>query len=489
MLLLGDFTYIHIFFTVIISICWFAGSVVGFLPVMGWHSDTAKDESCFFLNVMDLNYLVFLYFGTIITPALMLAAFYTHIYQVVLKQASTKYDSSMARVKEKYSEKRKQQKKKNLRQIVTMNPEKGSSTAGCTSGGTMIRMLGVQQTNEVKATQNLAIIVLFFMICWIPLYTINCILAFRPDFQVNSTFMLCCIILSHLNSAGNPLLYAYHLRDFRSALKNFFCSLFDHGTYCEQINRGNYGPYRQQLRKKSTSSSYNLANAKTYKLNPLAANRMASAMHNPVSVATAAVNQGQRDLWNVIENSVSSSDSVKSADSCNQDKVLMIRPATPYRPRNVSEVNPAYMIATRDEESDDGFNEEETLPYHDFIMEEREIETCLSERVKRCNNVLSSRRKQNGGRKRRSLSTSSPQLSKGLFFVENYMENDKAVSFNIVYEPKRFIGVGLSENCSRKTSSVSLSPFRAVNDVSGSKRGAEPQLKRRRQGFGEKFCS
>jgi adenosine receptor A2a len=71
---------------VIITVCWVAGSIVGFLPLMGWHKNAPSDGRCFFLDVMDYNYLVFLYFGTIITPALVLAAFYAHIYQVVLKQ-------------------------------------------------------------------------------------------------------------------------------------------------------------------------------------------------------------------------------------------------------------------------------------------------------------------------------------------------------------------------------------------------------------------
>ncbi|XP_044271328.1 adenosine receptor A2a isoform X2 [Tribolium madens] len=192
---------------VIITVCWVTGSIVGFLPLMGWHKSAPSDGRCFFLGVMDYNYLVFLYFGTIITPALLLAAFYAHIYQVVLKQ---------------------------LRQIVTMNPENGSSSNSCSSGGTMLRVLGAAQKREVKATQNLAIIVLFFMICWIPLYTINCILAFCNDCKVDSNFMFSCIILSHLNSAGNPLLYAYHLRDFRAALKNFFCNLFGYSEAQKQ---------------------------------------------------------------------------------------------------------------------------------------------------------------------------------------------------------------------------------------------------------------
>ncbi|KAJ8954807.1 hypothetical protein NQ314_007018 [Rhamnusium bicolor] len=355
-----------------------------------------------------------------------------------------------------------------------MNPEKGSSTKGSTSGGTMIRMLGVQQTNEVKATQNLSIIVLFFMICWIPLYTINCILAFRPDFHVNSTFMLCCIILSHLNSAGNPLLYAYHLRDFRAALKNFFCNLFDHQQYCEQINRTNYNysQYRLQLRKKSsTSSSYNLTPLKNCRVNLLTPDKISTIVKNSATVAAAATGELNRNIWNISEHSASSSDSLKSIDSCTQDKILMIRPATPYRPRKLSEINPAFMVTScRDDESDDGFNEEETLPYHDYTLDNCELDTCLSDKTKKPRIVPPSYKK--------SLSTSSPQLSRGLFFVENDVnrEKDKTVSFSL-HESKRPIGISLSDDYSRKIGNFNLSPFRVVNNIFKNKKRAKSKSK------------
>lgn len=90
----------------------------------------------------------------------------------------------------------------------------------------MLRLLNsAAQKREVKATQNLSIIVAFFMICWIPLYTINCINAFCMQCFINESVINFGIILSHLNSAINPLLYAYHLKDFRGALLRLFtCS-------------------------------------------------------------------------------------------------------------------------------------------------------------------------------------------------------------------------------------------------------------------------
>ncbi|XP_063222141.1 adenosine receptor A2b [Bacillus rossius redtenbacheri] len=186
----------------IIGLCWASGTLVGFLPLLGWHADKPHDSQCLFTQVMDYNYLVFLYFATIIFPALLLAAFYAHIYRVVLKQ---------------------------LRQIVTMNPDDGPCFSRHVGGaGTMLRVLGAARKREVKATQNLSIIVLFFIICWVPLYTINFIQALCRSCHVDETVTNMGIILSHLNSAGNPLLYAYHLRDFRAALKHFLCGLLGH---------------------------------------------------------------------------------------------------------------------------------------------------------------------------------------------------------------------------------------------------------------------
>ncbi|XP_037938367.1 G-protein coupled receptor moody [Teleopsis dalmanni] len=195
---------------IIISMCWVAGIIVGLLPLFGWHASFGADQACLFVEVMDYDYLVFLYFATIITPAILMLAFYAHIYRVIIKQ---------------------------VRQITTMNPvgdSRRSSTAQiqttaptrCHGGtGTMLRVLGAARKRDVKATQNLSIIVLFFMICWIPLYTINCIMAFCPTCYVHPKLTLFCIILSHLNSAVNPVLYAYHLKDFRAALKNLVLKL------------------------------------------------------------------------------------------------------------------------------------------------------------------------------------------------------------------------------------------------------------------------
>ncbi|XP_053698317.1 5-hydroxytryptamine receptor 2B [Sabethes cyaneus] len=215
---------------VIISLCWLAGSIIGFLPLFGWH-ETPQVDTCLFLKVMDYDYLVFLYFATIITPALIMLAFYAHIYRVILKQL--RQIVTMNPMGTLSSESRRSSDSSRIRISTSKSP---SCKPGHSHGGTMLRVLGAAQKREVKATQNLSIIVLFFMICWIPLYTINCIVAFCRDCKIPPTLMLFCIILSHLNSAVNPLLYAYHLKDFRAALRNLILTMIGYDVSNQELN-------------------------------------------------------------------------------------------------------------------------------------------------------------------------------------------------------------------------------------------------------------
>lgn len=101
----------------------------------------------------------------------------------------------------------------------------------------MLRVLGAAQKREVKATQNLAIIVFFFILCWMPLYTVNAAKAFMPSLDIPNTLTYFCIIFSHLNSAMNPLLYAYHLKDFRAAMKGLLCCMIGRGVPIPMVYR------------------------------------------------------------------------------------------------------------------------------------------------------------------------------------------------------------------------------------------------------------
>ncbi|XP_053668415.1 adenosine receptor A3 [Anopheles marshallii] len=204
----------------IISMCWLVGSIIGFLPLFGWHEEPTED-ACLFVKVMNYDYLVFLYLVTIIIPAVLLLAFYLHIYRVIVKQR--KQILSVNSIDSRCSANLANVEDSNTAQTMQCSKRR---TKKDNYNGTMLRVLRAAQNREVKATQNLSIIVLFFMICWMPLHTINCIVAFCPQCHIHAPVMLFVITLSHLNSALNPLLYAYHLKDFRAALKRLILSIF-----------------------------------------------------------------------------------------------------------------------------------------------------------------------------------------------------------------------------------------------------------------------
>lgn len=258
-----------------------------------------------------------------------------------------------------------------MRQIVVMNPSGSKKCKNLPSGG-MIRMLGVQQRNDVKATQNLAIIVFFFMVCWIPLYTINCYIAFDKHVHVNSTFMFSCIILSHLNSACNPLLYAYHLRDFRAALKNFFCSLL--GMPLIVVDPYPTRSTRTQMFKTQQRSS---ATSDFSKIKLTCPKVGVAIVTTSATVATAPAGKLDPSIWrNITEDSGrdsgSSQDSLRDIDSSRHDTLLMLRPATPYRSNVLKEV--ASETPTPQYDSSD------YVPY--FKRNVQKEESALSETLK-----------------------------------------------------------------------------------------------------------
>lgn len=228
-----------------------------------------------------------------------------------------------------------------LRQIVTMNSADGLTmhrikrpkmNFDCTkfrsnskqnqNSGTMLRVLGAAQKREVKATQNLSIIVLFFMICWIPLYTINCIKAFCPDCEIDLRLTFSCIVLSHFNSAINPFLYAYHLRDFRVALKNLILRMFGRKVPSTQELNGRASVQsHHQVRLASMMDKRNSLQPRIYidspvwlrsqqqdpsKLNgdntgpPSTISESLNVVHNTVAAIARSTSETRNHMWNVI---------------------------------------------------------------------------------------------------------------------------------------------------------------------------------------------
>lgn len=200
----------------IIAILWILSFVIGLIPFFGWNlkhqccpssgagntTNTSLAEGlmdgghalpgckfqCFFESVVDMHYMVYFnFFVCVLLPLLIMLCIYLKIFTVARKQ---------------------------LRQIELKCVGNGDS-----------HHHGLLQ-KEIRAAKSLSIIVGLFAICWLPVHILNCLTLFYKDLDKPPVVMYVAIILSHANSAVNPIIYAYRIRDFRSTFRKILAQHF-----------------------------------------------------------------------------------------------------------------------------------------------------------------------------------------------------------------------------------------------------------------------
>ncbi|KAL3974513.1 TBC1 domain family member 8/9 [Sarotherodon galilaeus] len=155
-----------------VSVCWILSCLLGFTPLFGWHnysspaSDSTNTSStsfihppCTFLSVISLPFMVYFNFlGCVMAPLLVMTLLYTRIFwslQGRLKDSCPQTQASLLR--------------------------------------------------EKRLACSLALVLILFAGCWIPLHLMNS----NPNFPG--------ILLSHANSAVNPVIYAYRIPKIQQA--------------------------------------------------------------------------------------------------------------------------------------------------------------------------------------------------------------------------------------------------------------------------------
>lgn len=209
---------------VIIAVLWILSFVIGLIPFLGWNKKqtacglekhslavanatgpgpvggpwstagflTSCELSCQFETVMDMQYMVYFnFFVCVLLPLLIMLGIYVKIFTVARKQ---------------------------LRQIELRCVGNGDS-----------QHHGLLQ-REIRAAKSLSIIVGLFALCWLPVHILNCLTLFDPRPSRPPIVMYVAIILSHANSAVNPIIYAYRIQDFR----NTFRKILTHHVLCRR---------------------------------------------------------------------------------------------------------------------------------------------------------------------------------------------------------------------------------------------------------------
>ncbi|XP_073326677.1 adenosine receptor A3 [Pagrus major] len=167
-----------------VSMCWTLSCLLGFTPLFGWRNDSSLPSNytntsspsftsppCTFLSVITLPFMVYFNFlGCVMVPLLVMTVLYARIFwslQGRLKESCPQAQASLLR--------------------------------------------------EKRLACSLALVLILFAICWIPLHLMNCLLLFHGPEAVTQGTLYTGILLSHANSAVNPVVYAYRIPKIQQA--------------------------------------------------------------------------------------------------------------------------------------------------------------------------------------------------------------------------------------------------------------------------------
>uniref|UniRef100_A0A674CSI8 Adenosine A1 receptor b n=1 Tax=Salmo trutta TaxID=8032 RepID=A0A674CSI8_SALTR len=179
-----------------VVVCWTVAFIVGLTPMLGWNNLWRLQQNgslnedliitCQFENVISMDYMVYFnFFGWVLPPLLLMLVIYTEIFYMIHKQLNKKACATNHTDPNKYYNK------------------------------------------ELKLAKSLALVLFLFAISWLPLHIINCITLFCPTCDKPLFLIYIAILLTHGNSAVNPIVYAFRIKKFRDAFlkiwKQYFC--------------------------------------------------------------------------------------------------------------------------------------------------------------------------------------------------------------------------------------------------------------------------
>lgn len=172
----------------VVAACWLAAIPLSFTPMFGWHeNETLNYTTCKFTDVIPMSYLVYFnFFLCTLTPLLVMTALYIYVFCTIRRSLRDK-PGSHARNSYNYLRKEKQ-------------------LAG-----------------------SLFLVLALFALCWLPLHIMNCIQHFGNSEVPKQAFNV-GIVLSHANSAVNPVVYAFKIQKIKRAYLKIWKECISCGT-------------------------------------------------------------------------------------------------------------------------------------------------------------------------------------------------------------------------------------------------------------------
>uniref|UniRef100_A0A8C1YGL5 Adenosine receptor A1 n=1 Tax=Cyprinus carpio TaxID=7962 RepID=A0A8C1YGL5_CYPCA len=165
---------------VAVGLCWLISFLTGLVPMAGWHLSPPGNVSmtpikCQFTKVMRMDYMVYFnFFVWVVVPLIIMIGLYAEIFRVICRQL-------------------------NRRAEATCDSSK-------------------YYRKELKLAKSLVLVLFLFALCWLPLHIMNCIVFYCPTCNVPKIAVYVGIFMSHVNSALNPLVYAFRIQRFHDTL-------------------------------------------------------------------------------------------------------------------------------------------------------------------------------------------------------------------------------------------------------------------------------
>ncbi|XP_071389266.1 adenosine receptor A1-like [Centroberyx affinis] len=258
---------------------WSLALISGTVPLMDWHKQPGDSEYCIFTCVVDMTYMVYFnFFCCLLVPLAAMFIIYGHIFLTVRHQlrriavargtAGTGMEDTVTQCSAtegaaggntdlglgtgtggEAKERKCKTEEGVLNGAGASGAEVGASngtgeavesgieavftkpgfrTESAGSGSSSPRSVDARPAppdeakprtrQELRKATSLFLVLFLFMVCWMPIHCINCVLLLCPKCPVPMSLTLAAILLSHANSALNPLLYAYRMRSFRHTL-------------------------------------------------------------------------------------------------------------------------------------------------------------------------------------------------------------------------------------------------------------------------------
>ncbi|XP_072540958.1 adenosine receptor A1 [Salminus brasiliensis] len=162
----------------IVAACWATAAVLGFTPMFGWNNRASSNSTivCKFLTVIPMSYMVeFNFLSCLLPPMIIMTILYLYIFFTISRH---------------------------LR-------------------GTVVRTTkpSAYYVKEQKLASSLALVLALFAFCWLPLHIMNTIKFFSQSERVPVIAFYVGILLSHANSAVNPVVYAFRIPKIKQAYK------------------------------------------------------------------------------------------------------------------------------------------------------------------------------------------------------------------------------------------------------------------------------